>query len=198
MLRFVALRARPLRFNLFLLALASLLLPAAARAQVAVAPSQTTLATDFNNNPSRIAVDRYGNVYIAYTANNAVQEILAVNGSIPFNAPTIVALGTGFNAPGGVAVDASGDVFVADTGNSAVKEIVAVNGSIPASAPTINTLGSGFSTPQGVAVDSKDDVFVADSGTPGSENSSVKEIVAVSGSIPASPTINNLDRKSVV
>ena len=144
-----------------------------------------------SNNPSRVAVDRYGNVYIAYTANNAVNEILAVNGSIPFNAPTIVALGTGFNAPGGVAVDASGDVFVADTGNSAVKEIVAVNGSIPAS-PTINTLGSGFVAPQGVAVDSKGDVFVADSGTPGSENSSVKEMVAVSGSIPASPTINNL------
>jgi DNA-binding beta-propeller fold protein YncE len=49
------------------------------------------------------------------------------------------------------------------------------------------TLGSGFSGPTGVAVDGSGNVYVADFG-----NSEVKEIVAVNGSIPASPTINTL------
>jgi secreted PhoX family phosphatase len=51
----------------------------------------------------------------------------------------------------------------------------------------IATLGSGFSYPEGVAVDAAGDVFVADA-----DNSQVKEILAVNGSIPANPTINVL------
>ena len=63
--------------------------------------------------------------------NNAVKEIVAVNGSIPAN-PTIKTLASSFASPEGVAVDGSGNVFVADMNNNAAKEIVAVNGSIPA------------------------------------------------------------------
>ncbi len=51
----------------------------------------------------------------------------------------------------------------------------------------IRTLGSSFSSPFGVAVDGSGNVFVADAG-----NNAVKEIVAVGGSIPTSPTINTL------
>ncbi len=47
-----------------------------------------------------------------------------------------------------------------------------------------STLGSGFNFPAGVAVDGSGNVFVADT-----SNSAVKEIVAVNGIIPASPTI---------
>jgi sugar lactone lactonase YvrE len=49
------------------------------------------------------------------------------------------------------------------------------------------TLGSGFSSPQGVAVDGNGNVFVTDS-----SSGAVKEIVAVNGRIPASPTIRTL------
>ena len=48
----------------------------------------------------------------------------------------------------------------------------------------IRTLAGGFSSPFGVAVDGTGDVFVADAGY-----SAVREIVAVDGIIPASPTI---------
>ncbi len=48
-------------------------------------------------------------------------------------------------------------------------------------------LGSGFDEPYSMAVDAAGNVYVADF-----ENSAVKEIVAVSGSIPASPTVRTL------
>ena len=93
------------------------------------------------------------------------------------------ALVSGLSGPTGIAVDASGNVFVADTGDTAVKEIPLGC----ASAGCVNTLGSGFSGPSGVAVDGSGNVYVADTG-----NGMVKEMVAVGGSIPASPTINTL------
>jgi len=142
------------------------------------------------NTPTSVAVDGSGNVYVADYGNNAVKEIMAINGNIPAS-PTIRILGSGFNQPSGVALDVSGNVYVSDSGNSAVKEILAVNGGIPAS-PAIVTLGSGFNTPYGVAVDSAGDVFVADS-----KNSALKEILAVNGSIPASPTIRTLESDTV-
>ena len=49
------------------------------------------------------------------------------------------------------------------------------------------TLGSGFSSPQGVAVNGNGNVFITDS-----SSGAVKEIVAVNGRIPASPTIRTL------
>jgi streptogramin lyase len=69
---------------------------------------------------------------------------------------------------------------------------VCVLTSVPLEAQTAHsgavvTLGTGFSTPTGVAVDGSGNVYVADNG-----NSAVKEIVAVNGSIPPSPTINTL------
>ena len=133
-----------------------------------------------------MAVDAKGDVFVTDAGNNAVKEILAVNGVIPADNPTIEVLGSGFNGPAGLALDSAGNVYVADAGNNAVKEILAVDGSIPTN-PTIATLGSGFSNPMGVAVDAKGDVFVADT-----NNSLVKEILAVNGSIPANPTINSL------
>jgi sugar lactone lactonase YvrE len=50
--------------------------------------------------------------------------------------------------------------------------------------PSITALGSGYKSPRGVAVDGAENVFVADD-----LNNSIKKIVAVNGSIPASPTI---------
>lgn len=146
--------------------------------------TQSTLGNGFTGTAG-VAVDGNGNVYVADSGNNAVKEILAVNGSIPAS-PTIHTLGSGFTQPFGLAVDGGGNVYVADSGNNAVKEILAVNGTIPAS-PVINTLGSGFSSPAGVAVDGSGNVYVADSG-----NNAVKEIAAVNGAIPTSPAINTL------
>ncbi len=89
-------------------------------------------------------------------------------------------LGNSFSNPFGVAVDGIGNVFVADTDNSALKEILAAGGYT-----TVTTLGSGFSNPRAIAVDGSGNVFVA-------YGNAVKEILAVGGIIPSSPTINTL------
>ncbi len=183
----VAFRVRPSRFSLsfLVLTLACLLLPFTAQAQVNINGVQTTLGSGFTG-PSGVAVDAYGDVFVADFFSNTVWEIVAVDGSIPA-LPVINVLGSGFDNPNGVAVDASGNVYVADTGHSSVKEILAVDGIIPVS-PTINTLGSGFDFPTAVAVDASGNVYVADT-----YHNAIKEMLAVSGSVPlVSPTINTL------
>jgi hypothetical protein len=99
--------------------------------------------------PTGVAVDAAGDVFVADQGNHAVKEILAVNGSIPANNPTIFTLASGFNAPYGVAVDASGDVFVADFLNSAVYEIT--RSQLPAlSFATTNVGSTSSDSPQSV------------------------------------------------
>jgi streptogramin lyase len=141
----------------------------------------TTLETGLNTLQG-VAVDASGNIYLASGYQSTIEELVAVNGSVPVN-PTTRKLGNGFSAPHGVAVDASGNVYVADLGDQKVKEILAVNGSVPDD-PTIVTLGSGFIAPHGVAVDARGNVYVIDS----NENT-VTEIVAVNETIPTNPTM---------
>ena len=152
----------------------------AASGTVSSGSTVVTLASGFSY-PNGVAVDGSGNVYVADTVHNAVEEILAVDGVVS-SSSTVITLSIGasnsfggFSYPTGVAVDGSGNVYVADSGNNAVEEIMAVGGVIPAS-PAINTLGSGFSYPSSVAVDGSGNVYVADT-----SNHAVKEIVAGTG-----------------
>ena len=139
--------------------------------------------------PQGVAVDQYGNLFVADADTFWISEILAVNGQIPPN-PTIRLLYRDtVSNPERVAVDRQGNVYFTDLdnnnnlGNNTVKEILAVNGVIPAS-PTVIQLGSGLEYPYGIAVDSSGDVFVADT-----FHQAIKEFVAVNGSVPSSPTI---------
>jgi hypothetical protein len=86
-----------------------------------------------------VAVDAARDVYVADSGKNAIEELVAVGGSVPASNPTIRTLGSGFSSPMGAVVDGAGNVYVADSGNSAVKEIMAVGGTIPSSNPIILT-----------------------------------------------------------
>jgi DNA-binding beta-propeller fold protein YncE len=68
--------------------------------------------TQFNN-PTGIAVDASGNVYITDTDNNRVQKFNS-NGTFIAKWGTPGINDTQFNNPTGIAVDASGDVYVID------------------------------------------------------------------------------------
>jgi DNA-binding beta-propeller fold protein YncE len=77
---------------------------------------QVTTLVSSGLNPTGVAVDGSGNVYIADTLNNAIKEWSASTQQVT----TLVS--SGLNSPYGVAVDGSGNVYIADTFNNAIKE----------------------------------------------------------------------------
>lgn len=81
------------------------------------------------NNPTGIAVDGSGNLYIGDYGNNAIRKItpdgtvstIAGNGVAGFaDGP---ALNASFNNPQDLVVDASGNIYVADSGNNRIRKI---------------------------------------------------------------------------
>jgi hypothetical protein len=99
-----------------------------------------------------VAVDGEGNVYIADTGNNAIEEWNSSTRQVS----TVVS--SGLNGPRGVALDGQENIYIADTGDNAIKEWTAAT-------QVVSTLvATGLSAPSGVAVDTLGNVYVADSG----------------------------------
>lgn len=161
----------------------------AVNGRVPDSPTIVQLGSGFRY-PEDVAVDASGDVFVADTGNNSIKEMVAFNGSVP-TSPTINTLGGGFGflEPTSVRVDASGNIFVADvvlTGGvqGGVFEIPAASGYA-----TVRTLSTNFLFPHNAEVDASGNVFVADT-TAGSQGEGVlDELLAVGGSIPASPTM---------
>src|ERR1035441_8261894 len=100
------------------------------------------------NDPTGVAVDGAGDVFIADSSNNRVVEVPYL-GNGTYGTQTDVPR-LGLHGPQGVAVDGAGDVFIADFGNSRVVEVPYLgNGTYG----TETTVGSGLNYPRCVAVD---------------------------------------------
>ena len=128
-------------------------------------------------NPSGVAADGAGNIYVADSGNDLIRKIS------PAGAVTTVAGLVGnpgsadatgglarFNQPAGVAVNSAGIVFVADTGNSTIRRITPAK-AVTTLAGTAGRFGgvdgaanvASFARPLGLAADALGNVYVADS-----------------------------------
>lgn len=132
------------------------------------------------NNPTGLAADSGGSIYVADTGNSRVRRV-APDGTVT----TVAGSGAGqFDRPRGIAVDKRGTVFVADTGNNRIRRI-APDGAITTFAGSDSPgLGAGglsdgqgsaaqFRLPEGIAIDGSGNLYVADTG-----NNAVRKVTA--------------------
>jgi trimeric autotransporter adhesin len=127
------------------------------------------------NDPSGVAVDASGNIYIADTYNHRVCMVTKSNGIIT----TVAGTGTfGYSGdgglatsarlyfPSGVTVDASGNIYITDSRKSGIRMVTKSTGSIS----TVGGGDEGLATsarlrdPSGIAVDASGNIYIADTG----------------------------------
>ena len=131
-------------------------------------------------NPTGVAVDAFGNLFIADCFNSRIRKVgtggiittVAGNGTEGYSGDGGAATGAALSLPRAVAVDAFGGLFIADGGNNRIREVGA-NGIITTLAGT-GTQGysgdggppakAGLSSPVAVALDASGNLLVADSG----------------------------------
>jgi len=138
-------------------------------------------------NPTAVAVDGSGNIYVADGGDHTIRRVSAGGAVTTFagssgQAGSSDGSGSGarFLYPYAVAVDGSGNVYVADSGNHNIRRITA-GGGVSTLAGTAGIAGSTdgtgvaalFNQPQGIAVDGAGNVYVSDT-----NNSTIRRITA--------------------
>ncbi len=132
------------------------------------------------NQPSSVALDGAGNVYIADSAHNRIRKVdvktqiistFVGNGNTGFPPDGTPANNAALSSPSGVAIDGAGNLYIADTANNAVREVSAATGLIftIAGTGTAGYTGDGgpatsatLNQPWGVTVDPVGNVYIAD------------------------------------
>jgi sugar lactone lactonase YvrE len=167
--------------------------------------------------PQAVAVDAAGDVFIADTDNNRVDEVrpdgrivsFAGNGRPGYAGDGGPAALAQLTEPTGVAVDSAGNVYIADASNNVIRRVDTGTGVITTVAGDVaadqaNGGLGGFSgdggpatsaqlnAPQGVAVDGAGDLFIADTFnnairevTPDGTISTVVNAAGANGAAPA-------------
>ncbi|MBU6402916.1 MAG: serine/threonine protein kinase, partial [Verrucomicrobia bacterium] len=131
-------------------------------------------------NPTGIATDSAGNLFIADAGNNRVRKVTAAgiittvagNGTQGYSGDGGSATAANLANPVGVTVDSAGNLFIADDWNNCVRKVdtrgiistVAGNASQGYSGDGGPALDATFTAPAAVAVDGQGNLFIADGG----------------------------------
>jgi sugar lactone lactonase YvrE len=128
------------------------------------------------NNPSGVARDASGNLYVADFGNNTIRKI-APDGTVTTVAGLAGVAGSAnglgaaarFNSPFGIAVDGTGNIFVTDFGNRTIRKIspsglVSTLAGAVGSTNSVNGIGSEahFRSPRSLAIGTNNNIYVTD------------------------------------
>ena len=133
------------------------------------------------NNPSGVAVDTAGNIYIADSDNDRIRLVTKSTGNINTIAGNGVSGYSGDNGPAtsaaiyrptGVALDTAGNIYIADMGNSRIRLITKSTGYITTIAgnpsngynfgDNVPAVSAVLYSPSGIAVDAAGNIYISD------------------------------------
>lgn len=129
--------------------------------------------------PRGLAVDTFGNIYIADQGNNRVRKInrvtgiittIAGNGALGYGGDNGPAKAAMLNGPYAVAVDYFGNIYISDVDNERIRKVdlagvittIAGTGTAGYNGDNIPATDAQLYEPIGVAVDNTGSVFIAD------------------------------------
>ncbi len=129
--------------------------------------------------PSGVAFDASGNLYVADTSNHRIRLVsqdgtittMAGNGVAGYSGDNAFAAKSQLNIPDGLAFDSAGNLYIADTGNHVIRRISGgIISTVAGSGVPGNSGDGGPATsaalynPNAVAVDRSGNLYIADSG----------------------------------